>query len=670
MASEDHVQPLFKKLRDLGKEGEYENALKVSEEILKSIPEDLDALHCKAVCLVHCGRFSPALKLLDRLVKLRQESANTFGMMRAYCMYRLGKYKECLEVLKALEETSNVEGVLELKAQALYRLEEYRESSKTYERLIKDVKDDLVEERKANLLASDALRVQRDEIVEEVKVSQLTTYEQNFNSSLIASGRGRMAHAVDLLSTAEKMCRDICEEEGYEEDEIEEELNILRIQMAYLKQVTGKTTEATELYLSCVKRNPDDATQVAIASNNILVLNGERDIFDSKKRVRVLSNEASLEKLTAFQKQTIYFNQLLYALMMGQSSVAKEWLDKVRKGNREGQGDFPVLGEVALLIKQNQPGQAADKLSSYIASNPSASAPVFFSLAQLQIGRSSDVALKTLLSYPNLFAHLGVVTYLVAYYTRQNNAEAACSLWTRAVSFHEERRTKRHGASGDEESTRALKMVLMPAATFMLENGYPKEAVECLEKLRQVDPSNPQILIKLVSAYSKFDPGKAEDISFNLPTPKEVGQLDIDTLEHMPMYKHVHRTAKPATQTDTKVAPASVEAAAKKRKKKRKVHLPKNYNPSVSPDPERWLPLRERSYFKRGKKKAAQALRGTQGTVGSLSTALTDKLDASKHTADDKKGAAEKPADTKSPKPKSLPKSQPKKKGKKKGKGW
>ncbi|KAH3785075.1 hypothetical protein DPMN_163158 [Dreissena polymorpha] len=30
--------------------------------------------------------------------------------------------------------------------------------------------------------------------------------------------------------------------------------------------------------------------------------------------------------------------------------------------------------------------------------------------------------------------------------------------------------------------------------------------------------------------------------------------------------------------------------------------LPKNYNPDVTPDPERWLPRRERSYY-RGKRK-------------------------------------------------------------------
>jgi signal recognition particle subunit SRP72 len=50
------------------------------------------------------------------------------------------------------------------------------------------------------------------------------------------------------------------------------------------------------------------------------------------------------------------------------------------------------------------------------------------------------------------------------------------------------------------------------------------------------------------------------------------------------------------------------------------VRLPKKYDPSSKPDPERWLPLRERSYYrgKRGKRgKQAGVGKGTQGTVGS-----------------------------------------------------
>lgn len=56
----------------------------------------------------------------------------------------------------------------------------------------------------------------------------------------------------------------------------------------------------------------------------------------------------------------------------------------------------------------------------------------------------------------------------------------------------------------------------------------------------------------------------------------------------------------------------------KRRKKKRKLRLPKTYDPNVQPDPERWLPKYERSTFKRKKKAKDRDIgRGTQGAAAS-----------------------------------------------------
>jgi signal recognition particle subunit SRP72 len=62
-----------------------------------------------------------------------------------------------------------------------------------------------------------------------------------------------------------------------------------------------------------------------------------------------------------------------------------------------------------------------------------------------------------------------------------------------------------------------------------------------------------------------------------------------------------------------------IEEQKKAKKKKRKIRLPKNYDPNVPIDPERWLPLRERSYYKgrRNKKNKFNIGKGTQGAVSS-----------------------------------------------------
>lgn len=72
---------------------------------------------------------------------------------------------------------------------------------------------------------------------------------------------------------------------------------------------------------------------------------------------------------------------------------------------------------------------------------------------------------------------------------------------------------------------------------------------------------------------------------------------------------------------------------SKGKKKKRKPRLPKNFDPNATPDPERWLPLREKSYYRKSRRKGmAPTARGTQGT-SAASANLMSQLDASKPTA-------------------------------------
>lgn len=62
-----------------------------------------------------------------------------------------------------------------------------------------------------------------------------------------------------------------------------------------------------------------------------------------------------------------------------------------------------------------------------------------------------------------------------------------------------------------------------------------------------------------------------------------------------------------------------------KKKKKRKPRLPKNYDPNVPPDPERWLPKQERSNYKKKKDRRyrdANIGKGTQGAAGTSSDQL------------------------------------------------
>merc|ERR1719431_1366998 len=82
---------------------------------------------------------------------------------------------------------------------------------------------------------------------------------------------------------------------------------------------------------------------------------------------------------------------------------------------------------------------------------------------------------------------------------------------------------------------------------------------------------------------------------------------------------------------------------AKKKNKKKKKRLPKNYNPNVDPDPERWLPKKERTGLKympgyrkpRKDKRKAEKFTGAQGTTPGQSETYdySAKMEKAKETA-------------------------------------
>jgi signal recognition particle subunit SRP72 len=80
--------------------------------------------------------------------------------------------------------------------------------------------------------------------------------------------------------------------------------------------------------------------------------------------------------------------------------------------------------------------------------------------------------------------------------------------------------------------------------------------------------------------------------------------VDIDALEQ-------DGVAQPPRKRGIEDA-APLEKAKKARK--RKPRLPQNYDAAKNPDPERWLPMRDRSYYKpKGKKGKQKAAAATQG---------------------------------------------------------
>lgn len=93
MAKEvSEIVKLFSRLSVLSSDGDYDGALPVVGKILKQAPNDIDALHCKLVFLIHQSKFKEALELIKRLRAVAKEDGSSRCIYEeAYCFYRLEK---------------------------------------------------------------------------------------------------------------------------------------------------------------------------------------------------------------------------------------------------------------------------------------------------------------------------------------------------------------------------------------------------------------------------------------------------------------------------------------------------------------------------------------------------------------------------------------------------
>ena len=147
---------------------------------------------------------------------------------------------------------------------------------------------------------------------------------------------GELGKAEAALKKAEEVAKKFLQEEG--EEDIEEETGIIRVQLGFVMQQLGKEKEAATIYnqvtlnlslnlLTCfpkvLKSKPSDIGLVAVASNNLLCLNRDQNIFDSKKRLKAATVEGLELKLTSSQRRQIARNSALLAMFTAQVSLRK-----------------------------------------------------------------------------------------------------------------------------------------------------------------------------------------------------------------------------------------------------------------------------------------------------------------------------------------------------------
>lgn len=176
--------------------------------------------------------------------------------------------------------------------------------------------------------------------------------------------------------------------------------------------------------------------------------------------------------------------------------------------------------------------------------------------------------------------------------------------------------------------------LLRLAGDSLLANQKYQEVLTLINKLLDKDDKYVHYLIvHLTNNTKSADSLKLREILNKLPKPDLITDSNI------------LRQLEQDYQSMTKKLGENVQTTeiSKKIKKKKKTKLPKNYDPNVIPDPERWLPKYERKGYKK-MKKHKKNIRVTQGadannqdTIGKMNAQSTVNQEVSTSTFVNKK---------------------------------
>ncbi|KAK0062380.1 signal recognition particle subunit SRP72 [Biomphalaria pfeifferi] len=617
MAQPASTTTLYAELSRCGQKQEYEKAIRIANKILQQNPEEFAAFNCKIISLLFLDRFDEALAALNK----DKTHTGNLKLEKAYCEYRLNRTNEALSTLRSISNPTP--RTKELLCQVLYRIEQYDECYNLYRDVIKNSQDEFDSERETNLAAVIAsLQMWNKKDMDDPNFAE-NSYEICYNNACYWIGKGNLSVALEKLDKAEELLKN---DSDLTEEELDEELAIIRVQRGYIFQIQGKQEQASQLYNQVLKAKPTDAGLIAVVSNNIVTLNKEQNIFDSKRKIKAATGDHLKHKTVSAQRQHIDINQCLVHLYSNQSDQCHQLAKKLT--DQYPNLDTPLMIRVAQYIRDKKIDDAVTLLKDYIKVRPEMSFKANMIIAQLHLNQGSVYqACDALKDLGDLAHKPGIVSTLVALYLSQEDKEAASEVLINAVNWYKKNNPK----------SPALMTLTRANADFQLKNGKAEEAAKMLEDLRKANPKDALVLAQLISSYAQFDPAKAQQISKDLPpVAKIVEGLDVDALEASfstlgPKYLKKQQPkgeASPLPSGDAKSGDTVM--MKKKTRKKKKGKLPKNCKPGSDIDPERWLPRKERSYY-RGKRKDKRKDigKGTQG-MSAASQAIADSLDASK----------------------------------------
>ncbi|KAF2126061.1 hypothetical protein P153DRAFT_323041, partial [Dothidotthia symphoricarpi CBS 119687] len=605
---------------------DHDEILKAANAATKKSKTDLDAQHAKAVALLNLDRYEDALKVFDDATGLQERAQ----FEHAYALYKTGNATKAAEIAAQAAPDAG-RGMKHMLAQAAYRSENFAQAAKVYKELASHSVESEEYDIRINSGAVDAQLewTGQGELAQKKKPTRedLEVFETAFNAACGSIARGELGQGEVCLKRAKDLCNALSD---LSEAEKQAELLPITVQQIYVLTQVGKIDEAEQLATSLPFADIKELSTRYIAQVNSIAASKEHSnpylshrLFHSSPKPPVTDQHFS------FQSNILLQDEYVISLLSQKTSGVASSTAKVISATpaptllpavnmaavlnaaahaRNADTEKAALKEIVPLLEKRPTdvGLLLTITHLYVITNNYAAATHLLESFFKRLSESNSASDLDVRFAP------GLIAALVSLYAQQGRPGAAKSELAKAAEYWR----KPHKSKTEAPS----KALMVAAGTALLDTHSPANvnaAGEIFKSLYDQDNEDRAAIAGLVAAYSITDPTSipADLLAYLPEADRLISDVDAAALENAGVPLGSLTTTSVAAEARKRgVAPTN--AVAPRAKRLRKTRIPKEFVEGKKMDAERWLPMRDRSYYRpKGRKGKKRAEGLTQGGV-------------------------------------------------------
>ena len=559
----DRAKEYFKALQGAIEEENTDDIIDISTQILNFLPDDIETKVCRAVAYIQTDEYELAYADLEKV--------KGYEFEKAYCLFCLSRFTESLSIINSLpQNVQNENRFLHLRGQIYFHLES-PECVQIYSEIQKH--DDITEDDCVNISAAYALSGQPDQA--EKILNAEASVQQIYNTAIAQVDSHNYARAQELITLGfSKVEKDSVEEQSF---------NILQA-LVNANQNQALAIETLNNLSENSNTNPY-IRSIAACNYITLTVNSENSHL-ARKKVDKISDNDRLRKMRRSEQEAILINRFLVYYKI-QASKAAKLLDLAK--------ELPNISDFLLeeFSRTLDPSKAPKTVN----------APIFDSQELINKEKYLDAA--NTLSSSSFSKRPRSIVAITELYAKTDIS--------RAINYLKE-----------IENDPALSHdagFLEYASLFALLNEKTTEASIWAEKLMKIKSNDNGIKGSALFALSKAqnDIELAERYISRLGLDSETNQFNIQELESIQLQTTSKQSKSHLNNIDEKgfdafsnkpkkikrkpedLTPEKLAKMKAKKRRRRRLQLPANYDPNRKVDPLRWTKKKKVS---KGKKKA------------------------------------------------------------------